>query len=121
MSKLNHSRYIDNGAQQVGKYAYDKEKATPTYKQVKFYKKLYAMCKEHNVDPNTNETHSRAGLGRVIDILIERLEEKGIDIKTNGKPFSSVLMIGSDKYGNYYSKERLVHDDDLKHNQEEGD
>ena len=108
MSELNHSRYIDNGAEQVGNYAYNKAKSTPTHKQIKFYKKLYALCKENGVDANTNESHSRAGLSRIIDRLLERLKENGVDIKGNGKSATNVLCIGSDKYGNYYCKDRIV-------------
>lgn len=109
MSKqLNHSRYMDIYAKDIGDRAYRSAKRTPTAKQVKFYKKLYAMCKENNIDTNTGEyTKTRVQYAWAIDKLIERLQEHGVDVKGNGKDATLVLSHGSDRRGRYYTKESI--------------
>lgn len=106
--QLNHSRYIDNGARDVGNDAYERARATPTAKQIKFYKKLYAMCKENNIDPTTKHEHTRTGYSTAIDTLKERLNENGIDVNGNGKEAKHILIIGEDYRGRDYVKERIV-------------
>jgi hypothetical protein len=107
--KLNHSRYIDVYARDIGDREYNRAKQTPTAKQIKFYKKLYAMCKENGVDTDTGEyTKTRGDYALAIDSLINRLEEKGIDVKGNGKDATLVLSHGSDRRGRYYTNERIV-------------
>ncbi len=53
--KLNHSRYLDYYAKDIGDREYEKAKEKPTAKQIKFFKRLYAICKEHGIDSNTGE------------------------------------------------------------------
>lgn len=107
--KLNHSRYLDYYARDIGDRAYERAKATPTSKQIKFYTVLYARCKEHGIDTNTGEyTKTRADYAQAIDKLLQRLKDKGIDIKGNDKDASLVLMVGQDNRGRYYTKERIV-------------
>jgi hypothetical protein len=107
--KLNHSRYLDYGAKAVGDRAYERAKSTPTAKQIRFYKRLYAMCKEHNVDPRMDRyTRTRMDYAMAIDALIERLKKHGVDINGNGKDVNYVLTHGSDRRGRYYTRERVV-------------
>jgi hypothetical protein len=106
--KLNHSRYIDIYAKDIGDRAYWQAKATPTAKQVKFYKKLYAMCKEHGIDTNTGKyTKTRMEYAWAIDKLIKRLQEHGIDVNGNGKDATYVLAYGTDRRGRYYTGQAI--------------
>lgn len=108
MRQLNHSRYLDYYARDIGERAYRRAKETPTAKQVKFYKKLYALCKENGIDPKTGGfTHSRVEYAMAIDTLLERLKEHGIDIHGNGKDAAYVLSHGVDRRGRYYTHERI--------------
>lgn len=106
--QLNHSRYLDYYARDVGDSAVHKARSTPTAKQVKFYKKLYALCKENNIDPRTGEyTVTRSDYAMAIDKLISRLQENGVDIKGNGKQAEYILEIGEDRRRRNYAKERI--------------
>lgn len=95
--QLNHSRYLDYYAKDVGDNAYNRAKQTPTAKQVRFYKKLYAMCKENNIDPVTKHKHTRMGYAMAIDKLLNRLQEHGVDVSGNGKDAKYVLTVGEDR------------------------
>lgn len=113
--QLNHSRYLDYGARDTGNYSYYRAKETPTAKQVKFYKKLYALCKTHDIDPKVGKyTVTRMDYSIAINTLIERLTEKGIDVKTNNKNATHVITHGTDHAGRYYTSERIVVEDGAK-------
>ncbi len=106
--QLSHSRYLDIYAKDIGDSTYRRAKRTPTAKQVKFYKKLYAMCKEHNIDTNTGEyTKTRVEYAMAIDKLICRLQEHGVDVKGNDKEATYVLEHGPDRRGRYYTDESI--------------
>lgn len=106
--RLNHSRYIDSGAKAIADRMYAKAKETPTAKQIKFYKRLYAICKEHNIDTDTGEyTRTRGDYMIAIDTLLERLKAAGIDVNGNGKSGVLVLENRQDTYGNYYTLEKI--------------
>lgn len=95
--RLNHSRYIDLYAKDIGDNAYRQAKETPTVKQVKFYNRLYAMCKEHGLETKTGSyAMTRAQYGMAIDTLLKRLQEAGVDVKGNGKQGIYKLTIGED-------------------------
>ena len=95
--KLNHSRHIDLYARDIGENAYRQAKETPTAKQVRFYKRLYAMCKEHGLETRTgSHARTRAQYGMAIDTLLKRLQEAGVDVKGNGKQGTYELTIGED-------------------------
>lgn len=116
-SQLNHSRYLDYGARDTGNFSYYRAKQTPTAKQIKFYKRLYAMCKENDIDPKTGSyTVTRADYAMAIDELIKRLQEHGVDIKGSNKNVDIILSHGTDRQGRYYTSERIVvrADDDGK-------
>jgi hypothetical protein len=105
---LNHSRYIDNGAKRIGDRAYHRAKETPTAKQVRFYKRLYAMCKENGIDTDTGKyTRTRMDYAMAIDMLIERLKEHGIDVSGNNKDETYVLERRENRYGEDYVNERI--------------
>jgi hypothetical protein len=103
--QLNHSRYIDNGARDIGNAAYHRARTTPTEKQLKFYRKLYAMCRENAIDAATHHEHTRSGVAQAIDKLIARLKENGIDVKGNGKSADYILCVGEDTKGRDYGHE----------------
>lgn len=106
--QLNHSRYLDYYAKDIGDSAYQKAKQTPTAKQVRFYKRLYAMCKENEIDTDTGEyARTRVEIGWAIDKLLERLKENGVDVNGNGKDATYVLEIGEDRRGRSYAHERI--------------
>lgn len=106
--QLNHSRYIDNGARDIGDREYHKAKVTPTAKQIRFYKKLYAICKANDIDTDTGEhPRSRVDFAMAIDKLIERLQKHGIDISGNGKDVTYVFSHDSDRRGRYYTDENI--------------
>lgn len=103
--KLNHSRYLDNsGTRRLADKAYNRAKETPTAAQKKFYMKLYAMCKEHEIDPRTGTyTVTRMDYAMAIDKLIGRLQEAGVDVKGNNKQAEYHIHIKEP----YYSHEEL--------------
>ena len=106
--KPSHSRYLDYYANDVGNRAYWRAKETPTTKQIKFYKQLYAMCKENDIDTSTGDyTRTRADYAMAIDRLLERLQEAGIDVQGNGKEASYVLKVGEDRRRRLYVGERI--------------
>ena len=72
--RLNHSRYLDYGARDVGDFAVQRAKETPTAKQRKFYNRLYSMCKSNGINTNTgNYTRIR---GDFVDYLSEEKEKR---------------------------------------------
>jgi hypothetical protein len=106
--RLNHSRYLDYYARDIGDGAVHRAKSTPTAKQVKFYKKLYALCKENGIDPRTGEyTVTRSDYAMAIDKLIIRLQENGVDVRGNGLKASYILEIGEDRRGRDWATERI--------------
>lgn len=105
---LNHSRYIDNGARDIADNIYYKAKMTPTAKQIKFYKKLYAMCKDNNIDAITKHEHTRMGYARAIDELIDRLNEHGVNVNGNGETADYVLVVGEDRRRRYFARECIL-------------
>lgn len=105
---LNHSRYLDYGARDVGDRAYQQAKSTPTAKQVRFFKRLCAMCRENGLDTNIGHgTRTRADMAMAIDKLLTRLQEAGVDATGNGKSAEYVLTVGSDRRGRYYFDEKI--------------
>ena len=104
---MNHSRYLDYYAKDIGDNAYNRAKLTPTAKQIKFYKQLYAMCKANGLECTTEHAHTRSGYAMAIDKLIQRLKESGINIGGNGKEADYVLEVGEDRRGRYYANERI--------------
>ena len=106
--RLNHSRHLDYYAKDVGNRAYWRAKETPTAKQVKFFKQLYAMCKENNVDPALDEyARTRVEFAMAIDTLLERLKEVGVDVEGNGKEAHYVMTHKPDRRGRYWTNERI--------------
>lgn len=108
MNSLNHSRYLDYFAKDVADRAYHRAKETPTAKQIKFYKKLYALCKENSIDARTDHPHTRVGYAMAIDKLIERLKDNNVDVGSNGKEACVIITYGSDRRGRYYANERII-------------
>lgn len=106
--KLNHSRYLDYGAKDIGNSIYESARRMPTAKQIKFYNSLYGMCKDNNIDHTTHHAHTRAGYARAIDMLLERLKEANIDVHGNGKDSKIILMVGEDEKGRDFAKERII-------------
>lgn len=105
---LNHSRHLDYYAKDIGDNAYYKAKQTPTAKQVRFYKRLFAICKENGLPTDTGVyTRTRSDYGRAIDTLLAQLRENGIDINGNGKEAMYVLEIGEDRRGREYANEKI--------------
>jgi len=110
--RLNHSRHMDFYARDVGDREYEKAKATPTVKQIRFYKKLCYMCKVHNTEPKIGPSPStRADYAWAIDKLIEHLRGKGVDIQGNGKKATRTLIVGEDHWGRLTTRERIQIED----------
>lgn len=106
---LKHNRYLDYGARDAGNFAYYRAKQTPTAKQIKFYKRLYALCKENEIDVKTGDyTRTRLDYAMAIDTLIKRLQENGIAINGSDKEVTFVVTHGTDHAGRYYTSERIV-------------
>jgi len=113
--KLNHSRYIDKYARDTGDRAYWKAKRTPTAKQIKFYRWLYAKCKENGVETDTGEyTKTRAEYAFAIDKLITRLQENGIDVRGNDKMARRVLHDVVDRRGRRHIRDSIEITEDKK-------
>lgn len=108
MSKLNHNRYL--GFERVRSQSeYEYERSLPTAKQKKFFIGLVMKCKENGIDCKTGLTQTRVEYAGAIDVLIQRLKEAGVDIKTNGKKATIVLTHKFDARNNeYMTTERLV-------------
>ena len=107
--KLNHSRKMDFYAKDIANEEYHRTKELPTSKQKKFFKMLYAMCKEHDIETKLDiYARTRMEYAMSIDTLIERLQKAGIDIQGNDKDTTYVLTHGSDDRGRYYTDEQIV-------------
>jgi len=66
------------------------------------------MCKEHGIDTDTGAyARTRGEYMVAIDTLLERLKEANVDINGNGKSGVRVLEHRQDKYGNYYTLEKI--------------
>lgn len=105
---MKHNRYLDYYAKDVGDREYHKAKDTPTFKQKKFYYRLYAMCKENNIDTSTGDyTVTRAEYADAIDKLIKRLQEHGINVSGNNKDAVLVLTDVDDRRGRNYINEQI--------------
>ena len=106
--KLNHNRQLDY-YRRVGERAVETAQATPTHKQVKFVRKLFAMCRENGVDTATGERmKTRVEYAMMIDTLLARLQAAGVDVWGNGKEAVYVVSIGEDGCGGYKHTARIV-------------
>jgi len=115
--KLNHSRHIDYYAKDISNNIYWSVKKKPTAKQIKFYNKLYALCKKNNVDTKTDRyTVTRSEYAENIDILLNRLIEAGVDVNGNEKEVRFCMKIGEDRRGRFYAREGLeiVNNEEIK-------
>ena len=111
--KLNHNRYIDNGAKDIAEDIITEAEREPTAKQKKFFLRLVMMCKEHDLDPATgHRMKSRTEYADGIDTLIKKLEAKGVEVRHNHKKATRVLVVGEDERGRLLGKEKLVIEDD---------
>lgn len=105
------NRIISDNSRFAAAAEYEREKRKPTYKQLKFYMKLYYMCKDNGIDVKLerHETRTRMYMAQTIDKLIELLNENGIEIHGNGKSFHSEVSYMP--FGNgFRSTERIVID-----------
>lgn len=113
--KLNHSRYIDNGAKDIGNETYDYYKNLATVKQVKFFNALQKMCRENNVTPDIKvSVKTRSEYAYAIDKMIYALNQAGIKVKGNGKQADVVLTVGEDERGRMYTREDIVFKNNAK-------
>lgn len=111
---LNHNRHLDY-YRRVGERAVETAQATPTNKQVRFCRKLFALCRENGLDTATGEPlRTRMDYALVIDKLLFRLQAAGVDIKGNGKQAGYVYAIAPDRNGNYRGTARIVVEDKPK-------
>ena len=71
--KLNHSRVLDNSCteKRFNDELYEL-KGTPTYKQKKFFWRLYYILSNNNIKPKREFVNSRGLLSIRIDILKEQ-------------------------------------------------
>ena len=107
--KLQHNRLMGYGAKYAADAEYERLRCTPTSKQLKFFKKLWGLCKENGIEVKLEgyETRTRMYMSQTIDKLIQLLNENGIDVHGNGKTAHGVIAHGS--YGSgYRSTERIV-------------
>ena len=49
-NKIQHNRKIDYSAKYAADAEYERLRNTPTSKQIKFFKKLCAICRENRID-----------------------------------------------------------------------
>ena len=108
MSDLNHSRHMDIYAKDIADKAYWQARTQPTARQRAFYNRLYAMCKDFDIDPSTHHEHTRVGFSQAIDRLIARLKEAGYNVQGNGKEAVIVYTHGEDRRRRVYVHEGLM-------------
>ena len=107
--QLNHSRYMDIYAKDIADEEYHRVKEYPTSKQRKFFKMLYAMCKEYNVETRLDVyVRTRMQYAMAIDVLIERLQKAGVEVEGNGEDVEYNFTHGSDRRGRYYTDTQIV-------------
>lgn len=108
-NKIQHNRKIDYSAKYAADAEYERLRNTPTSKQIKFFKKLCAICRENKLDVHIEreETRTRLLMANTIDKLIKLLNENGVDVHGNGKTAVGVVTHGS--YGSgYRTTQRIV-------------
>ena len=106
---LQHNRRIGYKAKYAADAEYERLRSTPTAKQLKFFKKLWYLCKENGIEVKLEryETRTRMYLSQTIDKLIQLLNENGVEIHGNGK--TAYGVISHAPYGvGYRSTERIV-------------
>lgn len=103
------NRVITNNSKYAADVEYERLRRTPTAKQLKFFKKLWYMCKENGIEVKLEryETRTRMYLSQTIDKLIQLLNENGVEIHGNGKTAHSVISYMPCGTG-YRSTERIV-------------
>ena len=107
--KLNHSRYIDNGAKDIADDIYWNQHNLATAKQIRFFNSLQKMCRENNVSPDIKTSvKTRAEYAYAIDKMIYALSQSGIKVNGNGKQADVVLRVGEDEKGRMYAREEIV-------------
>lgn len=105
--QLKHNRNLDY-YRRAGEREVETAQATPTNKQVRFVRKLFAICKENGVETSTGGSlRTRVDYAQTIDILIARLNAAGVDIRGNGKEAAYVFGIAPDRNGNYRGFARI--------------
>ena len=94
--KLNHSRNLSTSYRRDN-YFYDIERSKATAKQIKFYRSLWYMFKDNNLDINTEldkkgiehrvvqQPSGRCEYSNAIDIMIDILTEHGLYHSKNEK------------------------------------
>jgi len=110
--KLNHSRYIDNGARDIGQYAYEDSRNAPTQKQKKFFNVLQELCRVNNVDSGiTWYIKTRPEYADAIDRMIKALQAAGVEVHGNDKEATYVASVYEDYRGRLTVQEDIVIND----------
>lgn len=110
--KLNHSRYIDNGAKDIAEELYKDARTRPTVKQVNFFKKLQQMCRENDIDSTvTWKMQTRQDYAVAIDRMIYVLQKAGFDMHGNGKSATYSAKIYEDYRRRLCINERISIED----------
>lgn len=75
-------------------------KNTPTAKQKKFFASLCAKCVENGIDAGCGHPlNNRIDYASGISLLLERLQNAGINVHGNGKEFTKTVTVGMDERG----------------------
>lgn len=115
--KLNHNRHLDYFAKDVGDAAIEVEEQTPTERQKHFLRQLCALCRENQIDPAVGQSvRSRVDYAQAIDLLIDRLNENGVEVKGNGKTAKYVAIVGEDRRRRMTAKEKIFITGDHQNN-----
>lgn len=99
MKEVYHSHY---GSYSKNRYYDDlkTEKNKPTAKQKKFHAQLCAICNANGIDAGCGHPlRVRYDYSSAINILLERLQNAGVDVHGNGKQFTKSVEIGMDDRG----------------------
>jgi len=108
MARYKHNRYMDYGAKYESRGIYEREKSTPTDKQKTFFRKLCAMCKEHDVPVELGySVGTRAGMAMGIGDLLKVLKEAGADVYVPDVKARSVLLLEESGDGQLHVNERI--------------
>lgn len=111
-NKPQHNRKMEYSAKYAADAEYERLRNTPTARQIRFFKKLCVLCKEHGIENpiKREETRTRLLMADAIDKLIKLLNNNGVDVHGNGKTAKGVITHGS--YGSgYRTTQRIVVED----------
>ena len=102
------NRYISYNGQAASFYEIQRLHQQPTCKQQKYYKYLYNLCMQNNIEPFRLDCETRVEYSTAIDNMIDNLQKAGVDIQHGKSHFTMSTTIKSGPNGEVITSTHFI-------------